>query len=141
MPLTIRPIDATRPKNRTILDKLDRRCFQGDEPCDKSEGHWWLVTDAAGTPVAFAGVKASVQWRGTGYLCRVGVRPSARGQGLQKRLIRVRERKARLLGWTHLVTDTSSVHSGNNLMRCGYKMYEPNTPWCHGDTIYLIKAL
>jgi GNAT superfamily N-acetyltransferase len=79
---------------------------------------------------------------GTGYLCRAGVLESHRGRGLQKRLIRVRERKARKLGWTHVVTDTyENPASANSLIKCGFRSYLPRNPWGAKGVAYWIKRL
>jgi GNAT superfamily N-acetyltransferase len=76
-------------------------------------------------------------------MCRAGVVRSHRGKGLQKRLIRVRERKAREHGWKWLITDTASynVASSNNLAACGFKLFRPSRPWGHDDGLYWRKAL
>lgn len=98
---------------------------------------WWIVYDDAGKPVGYAGVCPSHQWQGYGYLCRAGVMPTARGHGLQKRLLRVRERYAKRIGWHGLLTDTTdNVYSANNLAKAGYGMYEPTSPWGMAHTLY-----
>lgn len=110
-------------------------------------GAWWLVymsdvltrnTD----PIAFAGITACAQAKHHGYLKRTGVLQAHTGHGLQRRLIRMRESYARKLGWTTIITDTSrdSLPSSNNLIKAGYKLYEPETPWGVPGALYWRKV-
>lgn len=114
-----------------------------DAPCDPAIGHWFVAVDVASDQTAgFAQLKVSAL-PGYGYLSRSGVYESHRGQGIQARLIRARERKARKLGLTHMVCDTSNNNhaSSNSLIRCGYKLYEPKERWAFADGLYWIKRL
>jgi GNAT superfamily N-acetyltransferase len=104
-------------------------------------GYWWLGFDGQ-TPVCFAGMWPSQNWPNAGYLCRAGVMPKYRGQGLQRRLLLVREKKARALGWTMLVSDThDNPPSSNNLIRAGHKMFTPPKPWGPDGSSYWKKEL
>lgn len=108
---------------------------------ETSEGHWWVAYDGD-QPVAFAGLAPSKSTPGAGYLCRAGVLPSHRGQGLQRRLLEARERKARALSMPALVTDTfDNPHSSNNLIKAGFRMYEPQAPYGRLGTCYWRKPL
>ncbi len=126
-----------------VLRHLHRTTFPGDKYPDFNLGYWWLVYHDA-QPVAFAGLHPSFNYEDTGYLCRVGVLKAHRGLGLQRRLIRVREKKARALGWRFMVTDTTVENpaSANSLIRCGYKCFWPGTQtWRAEGTIYLKREL
>lgn len=115
--------------------------FPDDREPDWRAGTWWLAL-ADGEPVGFAGVQPSLQWSDCGYLVRAGVVPAWRGQGLQRGLIRVRERYARTQPWTWLVTATHrNLPSANSLIACGYRLYEPSTPWLAGGSLYWRKRL
>lgn len=93
-------------------------------------GDWWLVFDEHREPIAFAGMVPSTLGPGIGYLKRVGVLPEYRGQGLQRRLIRVREMRAKQHGWYRLVTDTTdNVPSANSLIKAGYRLFDPGAHW------------
>jgi hypothetical protein len=62
--------------------------------------------------------------------------------GLQKRLIRVRERMARELGWAWLITDTfQNPPSANSLISCGFKNFAPTKPWGFAGANYWRKKL
>jgi len=67
----------------------------------------------------------------------------ARGQGLQRRLIRVRELAARKAGMLAIVTDTHRENhaSSNSLMAMGYRLYTPHTKWAFNDGLYWRKKL
>ena len=106
-------------------------------------GHWWLVRDEeTKLNVAFAGLTHSAFWLNTGYLKRVGVLREARGHGLQKRLLLVRERRARKNGWTCMTTDTTdNPPSANSLISGGYKIFEPSHRWAFPHSIYWKKDI
>lgn len=111
-------------------------------------GYWWLAfrtdhPDAIGeveAAVAFAGLVPFLP--GVGYFKRCFVMPGHHGHGLQYRLMKARELKARQLCWTTLV---SECHEGNsysaaNFRKFGFEQFEPEQPWAK-DSIYWIKTL
>jgi hypothetical protein len=77
------------------------------------------------------------------FMCRAGVRAWARGNALQRRLLRVREAKARQLGMERSVTYTTrwNIPSGNNLIRAGYRVYWPADDWGGSSAVYWYKEL
>lgn len=138
---TIKEVDGTDPKMRALLEYLHRDCLPVDDVYDTARGWWWVGYHGS-EPVAFAGLVPTIQDETMGYLCRAGVIYAHRGRGLQRRLIQVRERKAKKLGMRALVSDTrQNPSSSNNLYACGFKMYEPYSPWAHEDSLYWIKKL
>jgi GNAT superfamily N-acetyltransferase len=140
-PFAIKRVDATDEFWAEELHALHALCFTDDTcPRLKTEefegGYWWLVFDDA-KPIAFAGLLPGKLNKGFGYLARAGVHPKYRGQGIQQRMIRVRERYARKLKWKGCVSDTSDTPaSANSLINEGYKIYAPKTPWGFRHTIY-----
>lgn len=75
-------------------------------------------------------------------MVRAGVAPAYQGQGLQKRLIRIRERFARKQGMNWLITSTyANMRSANNLISCGFRIFEPTLEWGAEGTIYWSKQL
>lgn len=139
--ISVRQVNATDPKVAALLTFLQLSTLAGDEPYDTSDGYWWIAYEGQ-LPVAFAGVVRSFQWSDTGYMCRSGVLRSHRGKGLQKRLIRVREAKARRLGWNWLISDTyKNPPSANSLIACGYRTFTPSRPWGFDGAIYWRKRL
>lgn len=125
-----------------IINRLQRQILPLDTLAATSLGWWWVARDSAGLPVGFAGLHPSKRWGDAAYLCRAGVLVRARGHGLQKRLIAVREQKARRLGMRWLITDTNgNPASANNLIACGFRMYLPAHPWADIGACYWRKAL
>jgi GNAT superfamily N-acetyltransferase len=137
--MTTRRVDGAT--HARILRQLQRAALPYDEPMSTDEGSWW-VTFVGETPVAFAGSKRSTRWNDAVYLCRAGVIPAFRGAGIQKTLIRVREAAARKAGMTWLITDThENPASANSLISCGFRLYEPNSPWANKGALYWRKRI
>jgi GNAT superfamily N-acetyltransferase len=142
MSLRITAVDATDEKTAALLKYLQLDTLDGSPLYDTSYGHWWIAYDGE-LPVAFAGVCQSYRWADTGYLCRAGVIRSHRGQGIQRRLVRVRELKGKRLGWNWLVTDTApwNMPSANSLIGCGFRMFRPSRPWGIEGALYWRKRI
>jgi len=107
------------------------------------EGHWWLLMDG-GLAVGFASLEIYyylVGW--PAFLSLSGIIPMYRGQGLQKKLIRVRERMARKIDCGRIVTYSSydNYASANNLINCGYRLYLPQKEWGIAGGYYFRKIL
>ena len=132
-----RCVDTRDSATRNVLLYLQKKCLPSDKPCDVLHGHWWIVYTDTDIPVAFAGMARSSQWLDAGYLCRAGVTPDYTGNGLQKRLIRVRIAKAKKLNWNWVVTDTTAnPASSNSLISQGFRLYEPSVPWAYKHSLY-----
>jgi len=137
----INRVDIRKAEVQDRLSALQSICLPYDQPTDTNFGCWWIATKDGGD-VGFAGLTRTVSWTDCGYLCRAGVVPHARGQGLQKQLIRVRIRQAKTLGWKWLVTDTTdNPASANSLIACGFKLFEPTKPWGFKNTLYWRRKL
>jgi hypothetical protein len=64
------------------------------------------------------------------------------GNRLQLRLMRALESRARLTGWSWLISDTTdNLASANNFIRAGYLLYQPANPWAWPHTLYWRKAI
>jgi GNAT superfamily N-acetyltransferase len=136
--MMIRRVDPER--YAQTITRLHKACLPEDS-MPALEGSWWLTFDGD-KAVAFAASRPSYQWGDTTYLSRCGVLASHRGKGLQRRLIRVREKHARAAGKRWLISDTrTNPHSANNLIRAGFTMYEPGSPWSFKDALYWKKRL
>ena len=123
---------------------LDALCFPHEERVQFDGSFWWVAIDSKADFGEFAGYAGlQIQKDGVGFLCRCGVRPVARAHGLQRKLIRARERGARGLGLTRLVSYTSKENtvSSNNLIACGYKLYTPDSWWGGASSLYWTKEL
>lgn len=138
----IREVDGADDEIAETLLELDTAIFGDTAPRIKpEEGYWWAAYHGKEI-VAYAGMSPSLAVPDAGYLDRCGVMPDHRGHRLQARLLRVRENKARKLGWTCIRTDTTSnPPSSNSLIRAGYKIFTPRIPWAFNHTIYWKKEL
>lgn len=124
-------------ESQNTLSALQELCLPWDRPHVTNSGWWWIAVGEDGSPIAFAGLIPSTRWGDTGYLCRAGVVPAARGQGIQKRLIHVRVRQAKAQGWRWLITDTyENPASSNSLISMGFKLFDPSVPWGAKGTLY-----
>lgn len=139
--MKIKQLDTSLEVNQAIIEDLQLRLFPSDTLFPIENAKWWVVLDDD-KPVGFAGLVLDYRWLDCGYLCRAGVLSSYRGQGIQKRLLRVREAYARRQGWKWLITNTyHNYASANSLISQGYKLYEPTHKlWAKG-TLHWRKKL
>lgn len=133
-------VDPSAPEAQATLRRFRETLFPADEPVDTTKGLWWVVEDTAtGLLAGFGGMYLKHQDDAlTGYLCLAGVLPEYRGQGLQRRLIQARLRKARHLGLYRVVTDTipDNPASINSLVSCGFRAFSPAVPWKVPGAVY-----
>ena len=117
--------------------RLQKEILPSDNLCDVSINHWWIAYSELNKPVGFAGMKQSEQFGDCVFLHRAGVCDDHTGNGLQKRLIKARLRKAKSMGFSWAVTDTTkNPPSANSLINCGFKMYKPSKPWAWDWSCY-----
>jgi GNAT superfamily N-acetyltransferase len=138
----IREVDAQDDDVAETLEELHALTFLACAPVPKfDQGHWWLARRER-EPVAFAGVIPSTCVSNAGYFCRVGVLRKHWGKGLQLRLMRALEARARLNGWCSVISDTTdNVASANNFIRAGFELYRPQIPWAWPNTLYWRKLI
>ena len=134
--MKIQRVNTRHPAVQTRLSVLQKKCLPYDKPYDTNHGYWWIATQD-GVDCAFAGLVCSPWWSDCGYLIRCGVVPDMRGQGLQKKFIRVRIRQAKALKMNWVITSTfDNPASANSLIACGFKMFNPTKPWMAKNTSY-----
>jgi GNAT superfamily N-acetyltransferase len=138
----VREVDAFDEDTIELLTDLHTKTFLNSAPLPKFEvGHWWVACRRK-TAVAFAGVVPATAIPDCGYFCRVGVVREHCGNGLQLRLMRAVESRARRNGWRGIVSDTTdNLVSANNFIRAGYCLFEPPSPWGWAHTLYWRKRL
>jgi len=115
------------------LRYLDGRCFPDDKPLRLEDAFEWVLVTSKITPEAFCGWRPIDNMPAHAFLSRAGVLPEARGQGLQKFMIDLREDAMRKAGQVRSITYTEaySVASMRSLMACGYKPFEPTKAIVH----------
>jgi len=137
---TVRRVEG--PKWAETLLKVQATTLPFDDALDPATGFWWLAWGEDGAVAGFASLHPSKRWLETGLLSRAGVLLHYQGHGLQKKLIRARERHARRLGWGWMISDTTdNPASANSLISCGYRIYEPRWPYRVNETLYWRKKL
>lgn len=127
---------------QTVIN-LHWKIFPTDSINDmfSEEGSWfWLIWDDK-KPVGFASITQVDDE--IMFFSRSGILPSHRGQGLQKRLIRVRENFCRKYDYKTIITYTllNNPASANNLFSMGFKLYVPEYQYIDGNVNYFIKEL
>lgn len=139
MQITIR-----RCHDRELIKRMDLRVFVNTielaKPSELDNAAWW-VAFRDGEPVGFCGVQRARTEPGSAYLSRAGVLQSARGNGLQRRFLRCRERWARDQGMEAAITYTlpTNYPSMNNLIASGYRTCAGS--YLGSDVVYWRKRL
>ncbi len=129
------------PDHEFSLMRLQKETFPSDGKVACIDGYWWIAFDG-NIAAGFACMTDVSSWAKSGYISRVGVLPSYRGKGLQRRLMRCCEAKAKRLGWDRIISTTySNPASANNFIAMRYRTYLPQSPWGAPDTIYWVKTL
>jgi GNAT superfamily N-acetyltransferase len=115
--------------------------FTGGEHRDTAKDHWW-VARVDGEVAGFACLR--IYDGAVGYLALAGVLEKFRGRGIQKKLIRARERYAKAQGCTSMITYTAwkNWSSANSLIREEYTLYTPASRlWGLPYSLYFRKTL
>lgn len=134
--MQIKRVDIRLDSVQMRLSVLQKKCLPNDKPYDTTSGYWWIAAKN-GVDIGFAGLVHSSRWSDCCNLVRAGVIPDHRGQGLQKKFIRVRIRQAKALKMNWIVTSTyDNPASANSLIACGFKMFNPSVPWMAKHTSY-----
>ena len=134
-----------RTHNLGLVARLDAKIFlesAEDEALDPST-LWWVLS-VGGKIAGFAGLKAGVEGAVQyGYLAKAGLLPEFRGKGLQKLLISVRDREAKKLSLSMNITYVAywNLASANNLIACGYRLYDPDWKYGLKRALYFRKYL
>lgn len=137
-------VDGSDEAIAVSIMRLHIRTFGSSAPVPSPSqgGFWWLACDNAASHVAFASIRGSSLDASWCYFDRVGVLPEHRGAGLQRRLMRACEAKARRLGFKTMVSDTTdNPPSAANFDRLRYQRFTPDFLWGFPSTLYWRKTL
>lgn len=124
-----------------LLSEIEKIVFDSTVDRMKPDSLWWLAR-YDGEPAGICSLTLHPE-HDCCELSLCGVVPEFRGYGLQRRLIRVRERYGRQHGFERAVSYTRpwNFASANNLIRCGFELYEPEYKWGYKDCLYFRKRL
>lgn len=142
---TVRRVDISDHLIREAIAVMNRQCFPPGYWCGRirpEAGEWWIALHGQ-IEAGYAGLMPSYQTDRAGYLPAAAVVPQYRGHGLHLRLLRTRIACARALGWTQLFTETicDNAYSANNLIRCGFRQFNPEQPWGSPFAVYWRRPL
>jgi GNAT superfamily N-acetyltransferase len=140
----VREVDTSDEEIAQELRDLQQITFGNSAPLvDPEAGGWWWIAYKEDVSVGFAQLVQSTYGPEYGYLKRSGVADKYRGHGLQLRLIRAREQRAKRNGWQWLISETTdNPPSANNLIRAGFKIFEPaHGRWAFNHSIYWRKQI
>lgn len=128
-----------RSKYNEIIQEIEQICF-GHLLCEETDDFWIVWKDK--TPVGYCANRYYIE-PNVCFLCGAGVLPEARGFGLQKRAIFIREKEAKKLGYKRTISYTlkDNIYSANNLIKCGYLLYIPPTYYGSANSLYFQKFL
>lgn len=95
--------------------------------------HWWWVVFDGNKWVGYGGLRvhdAESVYSGPTY-----IKQEYRGQGLQFKLLKLRLRFAKKLGFSHILSSTScdNFHSNNNLIKAGFHLIKG---WIEEEGLY-----
>jgi GNAT superfamily N-acetyltransferase len=115
-------------------------CFPNDEWVDKDHEHW--VAWDEDKPVGFCSLKV-IEKEKTVFLSRAGVIPKYQGNNLQRRFLLVREQWTKKRGIKSIITYCTKENYGSlvNLLKSGYRIYDPQYAWVGRDVFYFTKEL
>lgn len=120
------------------LDQNKNISFRGCSNEFKQNRDWWVcVVD--GEIVAYCGCVYS---DGICIFNRAWVHPNCRGNGMQRKMIKVRIKAAKEQCHTVITyTLINNHHSSNNLIKCGFMLYNPEYAYSGKGNLYWIKYL
>lgn len=137
--IVIKKVDIGKEAIAHCLMYLQTTILPSDTPRPLKGDEWWIAYQN-GSPVGFASYRMIDKT--TAYLSRSGVLYAARGQGIQKRMIRVRVKHAINSGATLILSDTTdNVPSSNSLIAEGFRLYDPVRRWAYEHSNYWRKEL
>jgi len=129
-----------------IREMSDDLLLEGDSNLSvfKQAGEYWVAEDSETKEiVAYAGLVRSARYTDVVYFHASGVVPKARGNHLQRRLIRARLHWSKDHGFSWAVTDTcpDNVASARSLIACGFRPYWPTPRWKESGACYWSRKL
>lgn len=133
-------IRIERCHDEEFIKSLHKEIFPVDElyTTDNKVVHW-IALDSNNECAGFCTL--SIVRNSYGFLARAGIKRKFRGNNLQCRFIRVREKFLKSLNLTKMITYTKkdNIPSCVNLQKCNYFMYAPVYSYADNDCIYWIK--
>jgi ribosomal protein S18 acetylase RimI-like enzyme len=135
-------IRRATPDDIEAIEAADRVCFPFDKPYIFA---WERNVSWVAQEEELVGYLSAhpLNGRGRWFFSRVGVMPSHRGRGLQRKLMATMEKHGRANGWGEIVTYTAGFNgwSTRNILAAGYRTYEPRKSYVGFEVVHLRKRL
>ena len=119
------------------LKELDDKVFNGCNNEFKSNRDWWVIV-SSNKIIAYCGC-AFVE--GMCLFVRAWVHKDYRGQGLQKKMIKLRIKSAYDCHIAITYTTTDNYPSANSLISQGFRLYSPEYAYAGREMLYFQKPL
>ena len=119
------------------VKNLDKVVFYGCGNEFLSNREWWVILDNKQI-IAYCG---SIYRENICIFNRAWVKTEYRGLGLQKILINLRLKEAKGNDVAITYTTLDNYASANNLIDCGFKLYNPEYGYAGRDKLYFKKSL
>lgn len=139
-------IEVRQTTNLKLIENLNKKIFPYDPLDIHPQGTYWAAR-LNNKYVGFCGLHPLTYEPDTVFLSRAGLMSVARGQGAHRKMISLRLRHAKKWGFNKAITYTldTNTASANNLIRCGFLIYEPHYRWADSvskhEVIYFEKNL
>ena len=119
----------------TRLKELDQHTvFPGCNDEFQKNRDWWVQLNEEQKIIAYCGCLYN---QGICIFIRAWVDRSARGKGLQKKMIKARIKSAKQTCKTVITyTTADNIHSINNLIKTGFILYEPVYKYSGPNVLY-----
>lgn len=119
------------------LKELDFKVFSGCTNEFKTNRDWWIIT-SGNIIVGYCGCAFS---EGVCIFVRAWVHKDYRGNGLQKKMIKLRLKSAYDCNIAITYTTMDNYPSANNLISQGFKLYCPEYAYAGREMLYFQKEL
>ncbi len=127
-----------------LVETLHEKLFGAHTPFEGPDygNQYWILWSQYGEPVGYCSARETIGDSDCVFLSRAGVFADHRGSGFQRRMIKVRERWAKSLGYKTVVTYTWPTNGPSiaNLVKSGYRVYDPEYEW-GGKSVYFYKDI
>lgn len=128
--------------NIFLVKEIHKACFPYDQFYDHEGNHYWIAYIKHNhEPIGFC-IGTDIGDK-TMFLSRAGILLKWRGNGLHRRLIKVRERFAKKNNFECIITyvKSNNPESFSSIIKLRYEAYEPECKYGTTNSIYFKKSL
>lgn len=124
-----------------LIKNLHTHTFPSDEYYKHNGNYYWIIRNDLDQPAGFC-IATDIGSKIL-FLSRAGILKPFRGWGLHIKLIQVRERFAKTNGFDSIITYTTKDNYASfcNLIKRGFKLYDPDWEYAGSNVFYFMKDL